>query len=90
MDPMKKRRATYQDLLDAPEHMVAEILGGELRLSNRPAGPAIAVGSRVGREECVVSPVAPCKLDDVGFRPKCRIASARPGRPERRCGPNGL
>jgi Uma2 family endonuclease len=32
-----KRRATYQDVIDAPEHMVAEILDGELFLSPRPA-----------------------------------------------------
>jgi hypothetical protein len=34
----KKRRATYQDVLDADERLVAEIIGGELRLSPRPAG----------------------------------------------------
>lgn len=34
-----KPRATYQDVLDAPPHMVAEILDGELVLSPRPAGP---------------------------------------------------
>jgi Uma2 family endonuclease len=32
-----KRPATYQDVIDAPEHMVAEILDGELFLSPRPA-----------------------------------------------------
>ena len=31
-----KKRATYQDVLDAPEHMVAEILDGELSLMPRP------------------------------------------------------
>ena len=45
-----KGRATYQDVLDAPEHMVAEIIGGELRLSPRPGGPATAVGSAIGEE----------------------------------------
>ena len=49
MDPVKKRRATYQDVLDAPEHLIAEIIGGKLRLSNRPGGPATAVGSALGR-----------------------------------------
>ncbi|MBX3228553.1 MAG: Uma2 family endonuclease [Labilithrix sp.] len=29
-----KKRATYQDVLDAPEHMVAEILDGELFLTS--------------------------------------------------------
>lgn len=45
-----KRRATYQDILEAPEHKVAEIVNGELRLSPRPAGPATSVGSVIGGE----------------------------------------
>jgi Uma2 family endonuclease len=32
-------KATYQDVIDAPEHMIAEILNGELVLSPRPAKP---------------------------------------------------
>src|SRR5258705_9577542 len=40
-----KRRATYQDVLDAPEHKVAEIIGGELRLSPRPGCPHTAVSA---------------------------------------------
>jgi len=35
-DPVRKL-PTYQDVLDAPPHMVAEILLGELHLSPRPA-----------------------------------------------------
>jgi hypothetical protein len=31
------KRATYEDVLSAPEHKVAEILDGELFLSPRPA-----------------------------------------------------
>src|SRR5262245_28488537 len=50
MEPSKKRRATYQDVLDAPEHVVAEIIGGELRLSPRPGGPATLVASRLFRQ----------------------------------------
>ncbi|MBX3228554.1 MAG: hypothetical protein KIT84_07870 [Labilithrix sp.] len=34
---MVAKRATYQDVLDAPEHMVAEILDGELHLMPRPS-----------------------------------------------------
>ena len=49
-DRAEKRRATYQDVLDAPEHMVAEIIGGELRLSNRPGGLATAAASVIGEE----------------------------------------
>jgi hypothetical protein len=50
IDPAKNRRATYQDVIDSPENLVAEIIGGELRLSNRPAGPATAVASAIGEE----------------------------------------
>lgn len=45
-DPIERKKpATYQDVLDAPEHKVAEIIGGELRLSPRPAGPHASVAS---------------------------------------------
>jgi len=39
VSPVKQQRATYQDVIDAPEHTLAEIIGGELRLSLRPAAP---------------------------------------------------
>ena len=45
-----KRRATYQDILDAPADRIAEIVGGELRLSPRPACRATSVGSAIGGE----------------------------------------
>jgi Uma2 family endonuclease len=48
-DPAK-RRATYQDVLRAPSNKVAEILGGELILSPRPAGPHSAAASALGEE----------------------------------------
>jgi Uma2 family endonuclease len=44
MSEPKKRRATYQDVIDAPEHMIAEIINGELRL-HRPSNPSTAVAS---------------------------------------------
>lgn len=51
MDPgEKKKRATYQDVIDAPENMIAEIIDGELHLSNRPKGPATSVAFRVALE----------------------------------------
>jgi len=34
-----KKRATYEDLLAVPEHLIAEILDGELVTSPRPAYP---------------------------------------------------
>jgi Uma2 family endonuclease len=40
-----KRRATYEDVLSTPEHMVAEIVDGELYTSPRPA-PAHAHAAR--------------------------------------------
>ncbi|MDQ3341772.1 MAG: Uma2 family endonuclease [Myxococcota bacterium] len=49
MDPAdKKKRATYQDVLDAPEHKVAEIIGGELHLSPRPGAPHARVATVIG------------------------------------------
>jgi len=48
MSDPAKRRATYQDILDAPEHMVAEILNGELYLSPRPGAPHAAAHSALG------------------------------------------
>jgi len=43
-----RRIATYQDVLDAPPHMVAEVIGGELRLQPRPAKPHTRAASRLG------------------------------------------
>jgi Uma2 family endonuclease len=34
-----RKRATYQDLLDLPEHVVGEIIEGDLYASPRPASP---------------------------------------------------
>jgi Uma2 family endonuclease len=48
MASTSKRPATYQDVLDAPDHLVAEIIGGELRLSPRPGGPHTLAASRLG------------------------------------------
>lgn len=42
------KRATYEDVLNAPEHKVAEILDGELFLSPRPAFRHSAASSRLG------------------------------------------
>jgi Uma2 family endonuclease len=44
-----KRIATYDDVLNAPPHKVAEIIDGELVLSPRPAAPhAVATSSLLG------------------------------------------
>lgn len=47
-----KRPATYQDVLDAPENMVAEIIRGALHLQPRPASrhsrAATALGAKIG------------------------------------------
>ena len=37
--PLTKPNATYQDVIDAPEGMRAEIIGGALHLQPRPASP---------------------------------------------------
>jgi len=46
----KKKRATYQDVLDAPPRMIAELIDGDLHLSNHPKGPAVSVSSTLGVE----------------------------------------
>jgi Uma2 family endonuclease len=48
-DPAK-REATYEDVLAAPAHMVAEIINGDLRLWPRPAAAHAAVASALGEE----------------------------------------
>jgi Uma2 family endonuclease len=44
------RRATYRDLEKVPDHMVAEILNGELVASPRPAAPHAVAASAIGSE----------------------------------------
>jgi len=44
------RPATYQDVLDAPEHLIAEIIDGELVLSPRPALPHASASSAMGAD----------------------------------------
>jgi Uma2 family endonuclease len=48
-DPPKKR-ATYEDVMNAPEHMLAEIIDGDLLLFPRPARPHTAALSALGEE----------------------------------------
>lgn len=45
-----KKRATYQDVLEAPPNMLAEVLLGELRLSPRPARRHGRAASTLGME----------------------------------------
>lgn len=44
------RRATYDDVLAAPAHHIAEIVGGALHVSPRPATPHAAAASALGGE----------------------------------------
>ncbi|MCY3830016.1 MAG: Uma2 family endonuclease [Rhodospirillaceae bacterium] len=44
------RRATYQDVIDAPAHMVAEIVEGALYTHPRPAPPHALASSSLGVE----------------------------------------
>jgi len=47
-EPRRMKRATYEDVLNAPENKVAEILDGELFLSPRPAPRHAVASSRLG------------------------------------------
>jgi hypothetical protein len=44
------RPATYQDVLDAPENLVAELLGGVLYTHPRPAFPHATAASVLGMD----------------------------------------
>jgi Uma2 family endonuclease len=46
-EPLRKH-ATYEDLMRVPEHMVAELIDGELYASPRPAGPHTVAASSLG------------------------------------------
>ena len=43
-------RATYQDVLDAPPHQVAEVVGGVLHMHPRPAAPHTLASSSLGTD----------------------------------------
>lgn len=45
-----KKRATYQDVLDAPEHLVAEVIDGVLYTQPRPGVRHSRAGSRLGAQ----------------------------------------
>lgn len=44
------KRATYEDVLNAPENMIAEIIDGDLQLQPRPAGRHAAVTTSLSDE----------------------------------------
>jgi Uma2 family endonuclease len=46
-DPAR-RRATYEDVLAAPEHLIAEVIDGELHTQPRPAARHSAASSALG------------------------------------------
>ena len=48
LELLRMKRATYEDVLNAPENKIAEILDGELVLSPRPAPKHSAVSSGIG------------------------------------------
>jgi len=45
-----KRAATYEDLCAVPDHLVAEILAGDLHTSPRPSAPHAVASSALGIE----------------------------------------
>ena len=47
-EALARRRATYQDVLDAPAHLVAEIVAGTLYTHPRPAPPHTRASSVLG------------------------------------------
>ena len=50
-DPLRRReRATYEDLLEVPDHLVGEILDGDLYATPRPASPHARAASVLGAD----------------------------------------
>lgn len=49
MSKVLTRPATYEDLLRAPEHLIAEIVEGELHTAPRPSGPHARAISAIDR-----------------------------------------
>lgn len=45
-----QRRATYEDLLAAPAHCIAQLVDGELHVQPRPAGPHAVASSGLGTD----------------------------------------
>jgi Uma2 family endonuclease len=45
-----RRKATYDDLLAVPDHLVAEIVAGELHVTPRPAAPHTSAASFIGQD----------------------------------------
>jgi Uma2 family endonuclease len=45
-----RRRATYADLLEVPEHLVAEIVDGDLYATPRPASPHARAATAIGQD----------------------------------------
>lgn len=50
MGDVAKKRASYADVLSAPPNMVAEVIGGQLQLTPRPASPHALASSALGEE----------------------------------------
>lgn len=50
MNDPARRLATYQDVLDAPPHVVAEVVAGTLYQTPRPGTPHAAAASAIGEE----------------------------------------
>ena len=75
--PLLNRPATYADLLRVPDHLVAEIVDGELYTSPRPALRHALAGSSLGDE--LVSPFQKGRGGPGGwwilFEPELHLAS---------------
>jgi Uma2 family endonuclease len=48
MTELVLRHATYEDLLKVPDHLIAELIDGELYTTPRPAIPHVHVNSALG------------------------------------------
>ena len=55
-EALARRNATYRDVLDAPAHQVAEVIGGTLHTHPRPAPLHTIAASDLGDEPVSIRP----------------------------------
>ena len=72
------KRATYEDVLNAPENKVAEILDGELFLSPRPA--LRHAGAQASRSSAALVPLRRRRAAAPAAGGSCRSPSCTSGR----------
>ena len=77
MSNLAEKHATYQDIINLPEHIVGEIINGQLETHPRPAPKHALASSSIGDE--LVSPFQKSKGGPGGWwildGPECHLGA---------------